>query len=91
MRKILKNSRKNWIIQQDEEKRLYENQVEIHRPISEKDVKKMLKGDLHASELEKETIVRWQRKPLQLWSTDVVTKDLDVAIDIAITKCVWDC
>ena len=89
LRTILSKQRKSWTEEQDEEKRIYENKVEIHRPIDCGDVRKMLKGNLHASELEKETIVRWERKPLELWST--VASDLDAAIDVAITKCVWDC
>jgi hypothetical protein len=88
-RNILKKYRQKWIEFQDEKKRIYSHKVEIHRPIDCEDVKKMLKGDLHAMDLEKETIVRWKRKPLELWRA--IANDLDVAIDIAITHCVWDC
>ena len=89
LRKVLRNRRKEWIQNQDEAKRQHANKVQTHRAINVADVQKMLKGSLHASELEKETIVRWKRKPLQLWTS--IAPDLDWAIDIAITHCVWDC
>ena len=89
LREVLRNRRKEWNNLQDKEQKLHSLKVETHRAINVEDVRKMLKGDLHASGLEKETIVRWKRKPFQLWTS--VTPDLDWAIDIAITHCVWDC
>ena len=89
LREILKNRRKQWNLQQDEEYRLHSNKVQTHRAINVGDVRKMLQDGLHASELEKETIVRWKRQPLQMWSS--VVPDLNWAIDIAVTHCVWDC
>ena len=89
LREILKNRRKQWNLQQDEEYRLHSNKVQTHRAINVGDVRKMLQDGLHASELERETIVRWKRQPLQMWSS--VVPDLNWATDIAVTHCVWDC
>ena len=89
LREILRSRRKEWNIGQDEARRLHSNKVQTHRAINVGDVRKMLQGGLHASELEKETIVRWKRQPLRMWTS--IVPELDWAIDISVTHCVWDC
>ena len=88
LREVLRRRRRAWVQRQEVEKRRHARQVETHRAINVDDVRKMLGSSLTAEDLERRTIVRFERQPCMMLLG--LARDLDWAIDSAIPLCVWD-